>query len=155
VGLISMQGWEELFTQPLGRSNATRVLDAPFYGGSPKTVPYYNLRPVLALIWFAFHTGFLSLVELALRPLRWSPAWSARLFALGRRSLENYVLHLFLLGLLVVGLGPRPLTATWQGNAAVLGIAVVCQVWSMYRERGRAPYRGTQSLDSGSDISRS
>jgi len=137
VGLVYRYGGEVLFTKPLGRSDATRILAAPFYGAGSKVIPYYNLRPILALACLALHLGVYTAVETGLRKLRLRESLASRLFALGRQSLENYILHLFLLGLLVVTMGPRPLSAAWQGNAALLGIMAACQAWSLFRGRGR------------------
>lgn len=135
VGLVYHHGIEALFTKPLGRSDATRILAAPFYGTGSKMIPYYNLKPILALACLALHLGIFTLVETGLKRMRLKESFAPRFFALGRHSLENYILHLFLLGLLVVTMGPRPLSAAWQGNAALLGIIAVCQAWSFFRER--------------------
>ncbi len=135
--LVFRHGWEPLFTKPLGRSDATRVLAPPILGGTEKSVPYYNLRPLLSLTCLCFHLSALGLV----RFIHIGENWAHRGFALGRRALEAYVLHLFILAMLVVTLGMRPLRAAWQGNAVLAGVAAICWGWAWRRERGWPRFR--------------
>jgi hypothetical protein len=115
IWLIARYGVEPLFTKPFGRSDAGRTVAAPFYGGAPLYLGYYNLRPLLALCCLGLQLGALTVLRAALTKIREGAAGS--LFALGRHALGAYILHLALLAILVVTRGPRPLTAPWQGTA--------------------------------------
>lgn len=134
VWAISRYGWEPLFTHPLGRSDATRVLAAPFFGGgNVKRVAYYNIRPLLSLLCLSLHLGVLWLTLAVLSRVK--EARTRGFLILGRHSLEVYVLHLFLLAMLVVSFGLRPLKTAWQGNAVLMGVAVICFGWAFLREK--------------------
>jgi hypothetical protein len=143
-------GIDELFTKPLGRSDAGRMLAAPLAGGAGKFVPYYSLRPELSLFCLFLHASALGATSL-LR--RFPEFWARVLFVLGRHALEAYVIHLFFLAMLVVGLGLRPLHAAWHGDAVLIGVALLCWTWAAAREAGWPRYRrGTQS-DSAATVS--
>jgi hypothetical protein len=145
--MIHRYGWETLFTRPFGRSDATRVLSPPLTGGTAVSVPYYNLRPVLALMCLSLHLAALGLTKV----LRIGEIWASRLFALGRHALQAYMLHLFLLALIVVRFGLHPLHSAAMGNAVLIGVAAICWGWSLLRERGWPRYRrGTQSSNTAS-----
>ncbi len=136
-------GWEPLFTAPLGRSDAARLLAPPLFGrGAPLHVGYYNLRPLLALQCLGAHVATLGLG----RWVRLPEAWCRRFFALGRHALGAYILHLFLLALIVVRFGMQPLHTAWLGDTVLLGVAATCWAWALAREHGWLRYRrGTQS----------
>jgi len=134
IWLIRHYGWENLFTYPLGRSDATRVLTKPLFGGIEKSVPYYNLRPLLALFCLCVHLSCLGVLQI-LNHLK--DSWSRQLFLLGRNALEVYILHLFLLAMLVVSFGLHPLKAVGQGDAVMIGIILICVAWSNWRENHR------------------
>jgi predicted acyltransferase len=134
--MLHRYGLNALFTYPLGRSDATRLLAAPLTGGAAKVVGYYNLRPLLSLFCFCVHIGLLGIACLTLSRVK--EVWAARLFTLGRHSLEIYVLHLTLLALLVVRFGLHPLTAAWQGNAVILTVIFLCLVWCFWRDRWKS-----------------
>lgn len=134
VWAISRYGWEPLFTHPMGRSDATRVLAAPFIGGGTvKRVAYYNLRPLLSLLCLSLHIGVLWLASAVLSRVK--EARTRGFLILGRHSLEVYVLHLFLLALLVVSFGLRPLKTAWQGNLVLIGVVAICFGWAFLREK--------------------
>ena len=131
IAMIRHYGWETLFTYPVGRSDATRILAKPITGGLEKSVAYYNLRPLLALLCLCVHLTCLGALQI-LSGMKDSV--SRRLFVLGRHALEVYVLHLFLLAMLVVSFGLHPLKTAWQGNAVLFGVVLVCLVWVNWRE---------------------
>jgi hypothetical protein len=60
---------------------------------------------------------------------------------MGRRSLDVYILHLACLSLLVVAWGKRPLKQTWQGDAVVIGVTVLCYLWAWGRDWRQARTR--------------
>lgn len=153
VALIAHYGLDTLFTRPLGRSDASRLVPAPFYGGSPLNIGYYNLRPVLALACLGVHIAALALFGAAQSGLRRRAAARLRsrpalagagakatryLFALGRHALVVYILHLALLASLVVFAGARqPLKAGWQGTAVLLAVILVCETVAILRGRNK------------------
>jgi hypothetical protein len=136
IWLIARYGVEPLFTKPFGRSDAGRTVAAPFYGGAPLYLGYYNLRPLLALCCLGLQLGALTVLRAALTKIREGAAGS--LFALGRHALGAYILHLALLAILVVTRGPRPLTAPWQGTAVWGALAVICTIWALWMEKRKS-----------------
>lgn len=131
--LVARHGAEALFTSPVGRSDAGRDLAAPLFGGgTPIRLGYYNLRPALAAACLGIQLAALVVLGTALRKI---PEKAARaLFALGRRALDAYVLHLALLAVLVVSFGEQPLTSR-TGTAVLIGLLTVCQGWTFFRRR--------------------
>jgi len=144
IWAVNHYGWLTLFTYPVGRSDATRVLAAPITGGLAKVVGYYNLRPLLSLFCLCAHLAALGIACLAFSRLK--ETWAGRLFILGRHSLEIYILHLSLLAILVVTLGLQPLKTPWQGNAVILGVICICLFWCFMREKWRSKRKLSQSL---------
>jgi uncharacterized membrane protein len=134
VLLFSRYSFGAVFSKPLGRYETARV----FFTGPPqarveKSIPYYNLRPLLVPVVLSvillLQTG-LSLLRPAL-----DRAGKA-LFPIGRHSLDAYILHLSVLALIVVSSGGarRPLAKAWQGDAVVLAAISACYAWSLGRE---------------------
>lgn len=131
--LILRHGAEALFTKPVGRSDAGRDLAAPLLGGGEALhVAYYNLRPVLAVTCLGIQLAALTLLGAVLRKV---PEGAARVaFALGRRALDAYILHLALLAVLVVSFGKQPLDGV-TGSAVLIGVIIVCQGWTFFRRQ--------------------
>lgn len=132
AGLTLRYGFAEIFSKPLGRYETARVLEWIDHGRSMrKDIPYYNLRPILVpMIASLTVLGYAAFG--ALRLLR---AGAQRaLLAMGRRSLDVYILHLAILALFVVAGGMRPLKRTWQGDAVVLGAIAICWLWALGRD---------------------
>ena len=139
VFLISHFGLDPLFTKPFGRSDAGRLLAAPwFIPGEERQVGYYNLRPLLALTCLGFHLGALSLLGLLNKTRKKIAASLSHLFILGRHSLEVYILHLSLLAILVVSFGIRPLKTDTQGNWVLVGVFIVSWGWCVVREKSKS-----------------
>ncbi len=133
IALVHRYGVESLFAYPVGRSDAARILAAPLTGGSEKSVAYYNLRPLLSLFCLCVHlsaAGFATLILSGLKDI-----WASRIFSLGRKALEVYVLHLFLLAMLVVNFGLHPLKTAWQGDLVLAGVVLICLIWSILRQK--------------------
>lgn len=134
--------FREIFTKPLGRYETARTfLIGPPDARIEKSIPYYNLRPILTPAILSLAVLLYALLG-AIRPtLDRSAAWLLRL---GRRSLDVYILHLAILAILVVAGGKRPLKEAWQGDAVFLGVVGVCYLWVWGRDRWRArtPMRG-------------
>lgn len=136
--LITRYGFDALFTKPLGRSDATRIVPAPVYGGEPLEIGYYNLRPRLALACLGLHVAALAL----LRAATFAADRVTWLFAIGRHALGAYIAHLAVLAALVVTLGERqPLKNPWSGTVAWLGLILFCQVLALLRERTNSTLR--------------
>ncbi len=130
-GSLYLHGFEEFFSKPLGRYGYVREMAGGLWG-EPKSVSYYNLRPALLPmitgICALMYSGFFGCRNLLARMEKFA-------LALGRKSLQVYVLHLFLLALLVVLWGPRPLGQAWQGDAALAALIAVCTGWVFLQER--------------------
>ncbi len=125
-------GLHDLFTAPLGRSDASRLLPAPLTGGEPLHVRYYNFRTPLVLFCLGAHMASLTALR---RLLRDTPErLASHVFSIGRHALGAYILHLALLAALVVAGGPRPLHTPWQGNLVVVTVVGICLIWSIWRE---------------------
>jgi peptidoglycan/LPS O-acetylase OafA/YrhL len=131
---LSRHGFADLFSKPLGRYETARsFFTGPAEARVQHSIPYYNLRPILVptvlslILLIRFGLGLL-------RPLLDRAA--KFLFAIGRHSLDAYILHLSLLALVIeyYGGNRRPLTKTWQGDAVVIGAVIACQAWSLGRE---------------------
>ncbi len=162
---IARYGFEVLFTNPVGRSDAGRLVPAPVHGGSPLDVSYYNLKPLLALTCLGFHVTALVVfgaLQDGLRrvlpgpgspegrhPGRFVTRLTTRCaallrgtgrnaLALGRHALAAYILHLALLAALIVITGTRhPLRSGWQGSVTLLGVILICQAYTILRERNK------------------
>lgn len=145
--LIARSGLDALFTKPLGRSDASRLVPAPPYGGSPLTVGYYNLKPLLAITCLGLHLAALTMFGAVQRAVRQAralrpsgAAWATRLLraslALGRHALTAYILHLALLAGLVVLSGERqPLDSGGQGTLVLVAVALVCYAAIILRQQ--------------------
>lgn len=138
--ILSRNSFTEVFSKPIGRFETSRTLtwmkgDAAM----EKSVPYYNLKPILVPV-------IASLIVLLYAVLAWLRPLldrSARfLLPLGRHSLDVYILHLFLLAMLVLRGGKRPLHQAWQGDAVILAVLAICYGWVLLRERFPWPRRG-------------
>jgi|GEM_PF-1185129 len=140
--LIARYGLEALFSKPFGRSDAGRLVPAPLFtiaetgaatrGGEAVHIGYYNLRPVLAAACLGLQLAALALCGSALSrlPERFA-GWA---FALGRRALTAYILHLALLASLIVFAGERqPLKTGAHGTLVWLGLIVICHLVSLVR----------------------
>ncbi len=123
----------EIFSNPLGRFETARTfVTGPNEARTVKSIPYYNLRPILipviASIIVVIYGGLANLNSAGER-------FSKYFFPMGRFSLDIYILHLSLLAsLVVVSGGLRPLQKTWQGDAVILGLFLICQGWAMGRD---------------------
>ncbi len=164
IALIARSGLDALFTKPLGRSDASRLVPAPVYGGSPLAVGYYNLKPLLAITCLGLHLAALTTfgaVQRALRkgrtprtprtsgasaapgaadaqnpPSRHLTGLLRSMLALGRHALTAYILHLALLAGLVVLSGERqPLKSGGQGTLVLVAVALACQATIILRRR--------------------
>lgn len=132
VLLLRQHPFQELFTKPVGRYETARV----FLVGAgeslrEKSIPYYNLRLILAPAILSLAVLAYAFFSLA-RPLLDKVATPA--FRMGRRSLDVYILHLACLSAFVVAGGKRPLRETWQGDAVVIGVMVLCYLWVWGRD---------------------
>lgn len=137
--ILSRHGFSEVFSKPMGRYETIRTLGPAWGPGSARAeIPYYNLRPILVPM-IASLIVFLYAGLALLRP--WLDKSGRWLLAMGRRSLDVYILHLSLLAVLVVTGGKRPITASWHGDAMILIVIAVCWVWVLGRDRWAARRR--------------
>lgn len=141
--LLSRHSFRELFTKPLGRYETARVFQVgPPEAGTVKSIPYYNLRLILAPAILSLAVLLYAFLAAARPVLDRCSAWLLRL---GRRSLDVYILHLVILAAFVVAAGKRPLKETWQGDAVYLGVVSACYLWAWgrdaFRSRRRAGFR--------------
>lgn len=141
--LLWLHPFQELFTKPVGRYETARI----FMLGEgeslrEKSIPYYNLRVILAPAILSLAALLYALFSV-LRPLLDKiAAWA---FRLGRRSLDVYILHLACLSLLVVVGGKRPLKQTWQGDAVVISVTILCYLWVWGRDWRQARTRRNEA----------
>jgi uncharacterized membrane protein len=132
AGLVARCGFAALFLAPLGRYETVRVLEWTDHGRTwRKEIPYYNLRPILVPV-IASMTVLLYAAFASARPVleRGQRLW----LAMGRRSLDVYILHLAILAAFVVAGGKRPLQKAWQGDAVILGTIAICWLWALGRD---------------------
>jgi hypothetical protein len=131
--VLQRHSFTEVFSKPIGRFETSRTLT--WMKGDvamEKNVPYYNLKPILVPVI----SSLIVLLYAALAMLRPLLDRSSRfLLPLGRRSLDVYILHLFLLAMLVLRGGKRPLRETWQGDAVFLAVLAICYGWVLLRDR--------------------
>lgn len=158
VILILRYGLDILFTKPFGRSDASRLVPAPVYGGSTLVVGYYNLKPVLALTCLGLHLAALLILQALFRaisgiaadrgdgptalPVPDAPdapgAPLKHVLSLGRHALLAYILHLALLATLVVVTGARqPLQTGLQGTGVLTAVVVGCHLAVILRQRNK------------------
>jgi uncharacterized membrane protein len=133
AGLVAHYGFSAIFSTPLGRYETARILEWMEHGRMQrKEIPYYNLRPILVPM-IASMTVLIYTVFSLLRP---ALERGQRIFlAMGRRSLDVYILHLAILAVFVeAGNGRRPLQKTWQGDAVVLGAIAASWLWVLGRD---------------------
>jgi len=126
-------GFAPIFSAPLGRYETARVLEWMDHGRMlRKEIPYYNLRPLLVPMIAAMAVLVYAVFSLA-RPML---ERGQRIFlAMGRRSLDVYILHLAILAAFFeAGHGRRPLQKTWQGDAVVLGAIAASWLWVLGRD---------------------
>jgi uncharacterized membrane protein len=145
--LLSRHAFADIFSKPLGRYDSVRELVWSKNGVTlRKDISYYNLRPILVPMIAALVTVLYAAYALA-RPLL---ERGARVFlAMGRRSLDVYILHLSILAVFVVAGGKRPLQKTWQGDAVVLGTIAVCWLWALGRDAWAARRRARRDKGPG------
>lgn len=134
--MLSRHSFQEIFTKPVGRYETARVfLTGAADARVEKSIPYYNLRPILAPVILSLAVLVYALLAWARPLLDRSSAWLLRL---GRRSLDVYILHLAILAGFVLAGGRRPLKETWQGDAVFLGVVSACWLWAWGRDAFRA-----------------
>ncbi len=138
--ILHRHGFAEVFSKPLGRYETARTI-AVLNGKArvERSIPYYNLRPVLVPMIASLIVLAYALLGL-LRP--WLDKGARYLLPMGRRSLDVYILHLSLLAVLVLRGGMRPLEKAWQGDAAILVLIAACYAWTVARERYWKGLRG-------------
>ncbi|MEO7427454.1 MAG: heparan-alpha-glucosaminide N-acetyltransferase domain-containing protein [Fibrobacteria bacterium] len=130
--ILHRHGFAEVFSKPIGRYESARTIVS--VSGSvrvERTIPYYNLRPILVPMIAAMIVLTYAALALLRRGL---DKGSRYLLPMGRHSLDVYILHLALLAILVVRGGKRPLTTAWQGDAAILALYAACYAWTVFRE---------------------
>jgi uncharacterized membrane protein len=139
--LVWRHGFEALFSKPLGRYETARS----FFSGPPqarieKSIPYYNLRPILVPVVLSlillFQAGLGLIRPLLDRAAKW-------LFPMGRHSLNAYILHLSFLAIFIVAAhnNRRPLGKTWQGDAVTLSAIGLCYAFTLGREFAEARWK--------------
>jgi len=126
-------GAQDLFTKPLGRSDASRVFSVVKDGVTQnKVLGYYNLRPLLSIFVLSFFMVIWQVLCM-LRPLL--QKMNHFFFLMGRHSLAVYILHLSLLAIPFVLWGAHPFKHGWQGATVWLALLVICQLFSLLKER--------------------
>lgn len=131
--VLQRHSFREVFSKPVGRYETVRVVaSGPEEAKVERRIPYYNLRPILVPVIASLVILLYAALALLRKPLEQG---ASLLFPMGRRSLDAYILHLFLLAMLVLRGGKRPLTETWQGDAAILVVLAICYAWTTARER--------------------
>jgi uncharacterized membrane protein len=132
--ILHRHSFADVFSKPLGRYETARTIAYPTgHVRVEKSIPYYNLRPILvpmiaSLVVLAY--AFLALLR---RPLEKTARF---LLPMGRHSLDVYILHLSLLAILVVSSHKlRPMEKAWQGDAVIIAVVVICYAWTVGRER--------------------
>ena len=97
---------------------------------------YYNYTATSIPLLMSLCTG-VYLFFRALGPIteKLSPLW-----AVGRKSLDVYILHLILIALCTVIFGSvRPFETPMQVNTACGVIVLICYGYSLFRERKKRP----------------
>lgn len=131
--VLQRHTFREVFSKPVGRYETARMVSSGPEGAEvTRRIPYYNLRPILVPVIASLVILLYAALALARKPLE---KGARLLFPMGRRSLDAYILHLFLLAMLVLSGGKRPLSESWQGDAAILIVAAICYAWTTARER--------------------
>ena len=131
--ILRRHGFAEVFSKPIGRYESLRtIVTMKGEARIEKDIPYYNLKPILVPMIAGLIVLLYAVLALA-RPAL--DRCSRHLLSMGRRSLDVYILHLSLLAILVVAGGKRPLKASWQGDAALLGVIAICWLWVTARDR--------------------
>ena len=140
-------GPQKVFSKPLGRYGIKRKVEAVFSprdlffnrsastSTTPKTLHYYNLRPILlpvitsilVLLYFIL-TIFFSIIKSAHRLNN----ILKKILALGRNSLEIYILHLAILGIFI---GRKSaITNHWKGILTWIFVLAACYIYALIRE---------------------
>lgn len=132
--ILHRHAFADVFSKPLGRYETARtVVSSSKETRIEKTIPYYNLRPILVPV-------IASMIVLAYALLAaLGPLWNrtARvLFAPGRRSLDVYILHLSLLAILVLHAHGdlHPLKRNSHGDLALGTVILICYLWACGRD---------------------
>jgi len=147
VTLSLHYGFAAVFSAPLGRYETVRLLEWMDHGRMLRMeIPYYNLRPVLVPMIASMAVLLYASLSLARPALERGQRF---FLAMGRRSLDVYILHLAILAVFVVTGGKRPLHKTWQGDAVVLGTIAVCWLWVLGRDAFAARKRTALKPTSG------
>ncbi len=125
-------GFAEIFNYPLGRYDTVRaIVSGTGALRVEKTIPYYNLRPLLVPMIASIIVLVYGLLSL-LRP--WLDGAARFLLPLGRHSLDAYIVHLSILALFVLKGGKRPLVQTWQGDSVFIFVIFVTYLWTLWRD---------------------
>ncbi len=137
-------GPEKVFTYPLGRYKIKRQAEVLLSVSMPlgnssatvvKTIRYYNLRPVLIPVITAMIVLFYFIITRLSHLLAGKTALKnilKKILALGRHSLDIYILHLVLLALFI---GKKAsITVIWQGTLLLLVILLICFAYVISRE---------------------
>ncbi|MDB5047459.1 MAG: hypothetical protein JWO30_530 [Fibrobacteres bacterium] len=131
--LLGRHPFADIFSKPLGRYETARIVARMNDNVRvEKSIPYYNLRPILVPMIASLVVLAYAILALLRRPLERTARW---LLPMGRHSLDVYILHLSLLAMLVLKGGMRPLGKAWQGDAAIGALIVICYAWTVGRER--------------------
>ena len=131
--ILRRHPFAEVFSKPLGRYETARIISIRNGNAQvDRSIPYYNLRPILVPMIASMIVLAYALLAL-MRPVLDKAA--KFLLPMGRHSLDAYILHLSLLALLVVKFGQRPLGKAWQGDAVILAVIAICYAWTAGRER--------------------
>jgi fucose 4-O-acetylase-like acetyltransferase len=132
AALTARFGFAAVFSTPLGRYETARILEWMEHGKlMRKEIPYYNLRPILVPMIASLTVLLYAVFSLARPGLERGQRF---FLAMGRRSLDVYILHLAILALFVVEGGRRPLQKAWQGDVVVLGAIAASWLWVMGRD---------------------
>jgi uncharacterized membrane protein len=130
--IMYRHAFPEVFSKPLGRYETARVVVTGTGAARvERSIPYYNLRPILVPVITSLTILFYAILA-AMAPLLNRTA--RYIFPLGRHSLDVYILHLALLALLVLKGGLRPLHTSMSGNLVLLGVVGICYVWAFGRD---------------------
>lgn len=137
--ILSRHTFTDVFSKPLGRYETARTVVT---GTGParieKSIPYYNLRPILVPVIASLITLLYAILA-AFSPLL--KRFGYFVFPMGRHSLDVYILHLALLAILVLKGGMRPLPTAHWGNLALLTVIGISYAWAL----GRDAFRHQQS----------
>ncbi len=134
---LHYHSFTDIFSDPLGRFETARILRS--HAGPvtvEQSIPYYNLRPILIPMILSLTLLIYACAKIIFS-LRY-PLWqrvSHIILALGRHSLDIYILHLFILAMFIEISGlKKPFQHAWQGDTVILGIYLLCYVYALSKE---------------------